>query len=244
MKRYIGTKLLTAVAMTRGEYNEYRGWAPPDKEDQTVPGYLVEYIDGGGANDVRHTGYISWSPKDVFEAAYRPCHEMTFGLAIEALKRGDTVARTGWNGAGMFVYLVPANAYPAQTGAAKAYFGEGALVPYGAYFALVGVDGIVRTWVPSITDALAEDWAIVNTALAAEAPIDATFTIARPAHQQRVVTERDELAEKISKLAAFLVTPTYQRLADEEQTRLANQLDVMRLYCAVLNQRIDAFPVG
>lgn len=163
MKRFIGTKLLTAKPMTRGEYNEYRGWAPPDKEDQTVPGYLVEYLDGGGANDVRHTGYISWSPKDVFDAAYRPCHQMTFGLAIEALKRGDTVARTGWNGAGMFVYLVPANSYPAQTGAAKAYFGEGSLVPYGAYFALVGVDDIVRTWVPSITDALAEDWAIVNT---------------------------------------------------------------------------------
>lgn len=64
----------------------------------------------------------------------------------------------------------------------------------------------------------------------------------RPPHQQRVVTERDELADKIAKLAAFLPTPTYQRLPDEEQTRLADQVDVMRLYCTVLNQRIDAFP--
>jgi len=72
---------------------------------------------------------------------------------------------------------------------------------------------------------------------------DATIAAnARPAHQQRVVTERDELADKISKLAGFLVTPTYQRLDDAEQTRLANQLDVMRLYCTVLGQRIDAFP--
>lgn len=66
---------------------------------------------------------------------------------------------------------------------------------------------------------------------------------ARPAHQQRVITERDELADKISKLSAFLPTATFQRLADEEQTRLANQLHVMRLYCSVLNQRIDAFSV-
>jgi hypothetical protein len=63
-----------------------------------------------------------------------------------------------------------------------------------------------------------------------------------PAHQQRVVTERDELADKISKLAAFLVTPTFQRLDDAEQTRLSNQVDVMRLYCTILEQRIESFP--
>lgn len=243
MKRYIGTKLIAAVAMTRAAYNDFRGWTLPADENGADDGYLVEYLDGGKPNVASHAGYVSWSPKEQFDAAYRPCHEMTFGLAIEALKRGDTVARTGWNGKGMFVYLVPANAYPAQTGAAKAHFGDGALVPYNAYFALVGVDGTVNTWVPSISDSLAEDWAIVSAAPAAEAPIDATFKIERPAHQQRVVTERDELADKITKLSAFLPTPTYQRLADEEQTRLANQLEAMRLYCIILNQRIDAFPV-
>lgn len=243
MKRYIGTKLIAAMAMTHAAYNDFRGWTMPENETDKGDGYLVEYLDGGKPNVDTHAGYVSWSPKDVFEAAYRPCHEMTFGLAIEALKRGDTVARTGWNGSGMFVYLVPYNAYPAQTGAAKAHFGDGVLVPYHAYMALVGVDGAVSTWAPSVGDVLAEDWAIVNTAPAAEAPIDATFNPPRPAHQQRVVTERDELADKISKLANFLPTATYQRLADEEQIRLANQLDVMRLYCTVLKQRIDAFPV-
>ncbi len=63
-----------------------------------------------------------------------------------------------------------------------------------------------------------------------------------PPHQWRVVVERDELSVKVQKLSAFLVTPTYQRLDDEEQTRLASQLNAMRLYCAVLNQRIEAFP--
>ncbi|MES2352091.1 MAG: hypothetical protein V4641_31375 [Pseudomonadota bacterium] len=65
--------------------------------------------------------------------------------------------------------------------------------------------------------------------------------IVRPPYQQRVITERDELADKITKLTAFLVTPTYQRLADEEQYRQAKQLEFMGLYCTVLNQRIDAF---
>lgn len=243
MKRYIGTKLIAAVAMTRAAYNDLRGWTLPANEDGADDGYLVEYLDGGKPNLEGYAGYVSWSPKEQFEAAYRPAHEMTFGLAIEALKRGDTVARTGWNGKGMFVYLVPANAYPAQTGAAKAHFGEGALVPYNAYMALVSATGLVSTWVPSVTDVLAEDWAIVSAAPPAEAPIEAKPEADRPAHQQRVIAERDELADKIAKLTAFLATSTYQRLDDEEQIRLAFQVEAMRPYCMVLNQRIDAFPV-
>ncbi|MNF94579.1 hypothetical protein D3C84_772930 [compost metagenome] len=31
---------------------------------------------------------------------------MSFGLAIEALKLGRRVARAGWNGKGMFLYLI------------------------------------------------------------------------------------------------------------------------------------------
>jgi len=72
MQQYTGTKTLLARAMTRGEYNAYRGWQPPEGEGQTTEGYLVEYTDGGAANDSRHAGYISWSPADVFQKAYRP----------------------------------------------------------------------------------------------------------------------------------------------------------------------------
>lgn len=67
---YIGTKSVLAATMTRGEYNEYRGWQIPENEDPTEQGYLVEYVDGGKPNDERYTGYISWSPRDVFEKSY------------------------------------------------------------------------------------------------------------------------------------------------------------------------------
>jgi hypothetical protein len=70
MKLYEGTKRLRAQPMNRGEYNAYRGWSAPVGESQTTPGYLVEYVDGGKANDSRHAGYISWSPADVFERTY------------------------------------------------------------------------------------------------------------------------------------------------------------------------------
>lgn len=162
MKTYIGTKLIGALPMTRAKYNEFRGWALPADENGDDAGYLVEYLDGGKPNTTQYAGYVSWSPAEQFEKAYRATDGLTFGLALEALKLGKKVARTGWNGKGMFVYLVPANAYPAQTGAAKSHFGEGSLVPYNAYMAIKNVDDTVSTWVPSVNDCLCEDWQVVE----------------------------------------------------------------------------------
>lgn len=69
---YQGTKRVYAQPMNRGEYNAYRNWEVPTDENPADEGYLVEYVDGGRSNDPRHAGYISWSPKDVFERAYKP----------------------------------------------------------------------------------------------------------------------------------------------------------------------------
>lgn len=88
-------------------------------------------------------------------------HDMSFGEALRALKAGSRVARTGWNGKGMFLYHVPANSYPAQTGAAKAYFGDNAMVPYGAYLAMKTAQDNVVPWLASQTDILAEDWLVL-----------------------------------------------------------------------------------
>ena len=162
MKTYIGTKIIQAMPMTRLAYNEMRDWTLPADENGDDAGYLVEYLDGGRSNHPNHVGYISWLPSDLFDRAYRPSTGLTFGMAIEALKLGQRVARAGWNGAGQFVYLVPAASYPAQTGAAKAHFGAGALVPYRAYLALKTAQGDIATWAPSCSDALAEDWQIVE----------------------------------------------------------------------------------
>ena len=60
MKKYIGTKLVQAKPMTRGGYNNYRGWQIPKNENPKDEGYLVEYSDS----------YVSWSPKEIFEKAY------------------------------------------------------------------------------------------------------------------------------------------------------------------------------
>ncbi|MCA8017750.1 DUF2829 domain-containing protein [Burkholderia metallica] len=162
MQRHVGVKLINAKPMSRGEYNALRGWSVPTDENPADDGYLVEYVDGGAPNTAQFDGYVSWSPKEVFERAYRPVVGLTFGHVLELLKQGKRVARAGWNGKGMFVYLVPAASYPVQTGAAKEHFGEGSLVPYNAYLALKGVNDTVSTWVPSVSDCLAEDWYVVE----------------------------------------------------------------------------------
>lgn len=162
MKTYIGTKLVKMRPMTRLAYNEYRGWALPADENGEDEGYLVEYLDGGKPNVPGHDGYVSWSPKEQADRAYRPTDGMSFGLAVEALKMGMKVARAGWNGKGMFVYHVHSDSYPARSEVAKSHFGEGSQVPYNAYLAIKNVNDTVSTWVPSINDCLADDWAVVS----------------------------------------------------------------------------------
>lgn len=67
---YIGTKVVRAVPMLLGKYNELRGWDMPLNEDVHAPGYLVEYVDGDQPNVQGFTGYITWTPRDVFERVY------------------------------------------------------------------------------------------------------------------------------------------------------------------------------
>lgn len=77
-QKYTGTKTVIATPMTRGHYNNYRGWLiPMNPADE---GYLVEYTDDGAANHVAHQGYTSWLPKDVFERSYKPVQAPMYTL--------------------------------------------------------------------------------------------------------------------------------------------------------------------
>lgn len=74
-KRYVGCKKLHATPTSVGEYNIIRGWDIPDDEDPNKAGYLVEYEDGGEPNLEGYAGYVSWSPKDVFDNIYKEIPE-------------------------------------------------------------------------------------------------------------------------------------------------------------------------
>lgn len=109
MPIYQGTKTLKAHPMTRGEYNAYRGWHAPVDEDMGERGYLVEYTDGGKANDSRHQGYISWSPADVFEKTYRPAGTFQDRVRIELAELDEKHMKlAGWLGTPAAAAINPA----------------------------------------------------------------------------------------------------------------------------------------
>lgn len=155
MREYIGTKMIQARPMTRGAYNEYRGWPIPADENPEDEGYLVHY----------HDSYESWSPKDVFEEAYRPTDGMNFGLAIEAAKKGKKIARAGWNGKGMWV--IYRTGYPEgiacnKNTADSMGIPEGTVVKIRPYLQMKCADGTYQMWLASQSDILADDWYIVE----------------------------------------------------------------------------------
>lgn len=166
-----GTKQIIAWPMTRQDYNDYRGWQLPADEDGSDEGFLVEYLDGGAQNHPNHIGYISWSPKDVFERAHQDQTKgMNFGHAIEAMKRGAKVARAGWNGKGMWIVLsntpaafrsVPADNFWSDHGRDFAMSQGGYAEVLPCFLMKTADDKILQGWLASQTDMLAEDWVVL-----------------------------------------------------------------------------------
>lgn len=126
LKEYVGIKLVKATPLKKGD----------------AEGYEVLYEDG----------YRSWSPKDVFEKAYRENGNLTFAHALEmVLKHRKKIARKGWNASGQYITLIPAGnaiyqGYPMQD-----------------CLGIKNAQGLMQPgWVPSQGDMTAEDWIIVG----------------------------------------------------------------------------------
>jgi len=85
MTKYIGTKIVLATPMTKQEYCNYRGWDVPEDEDPSEIVYLVEYEADplSKINHPDHKGYITMSPKHVFDKAYKVCETYVDRLQIE-----------------------------------------------------------------------------------------------------------------------------------------------------------------
>jgi len=157
MERYIGVKIINAKEMNRLEYNKFRGWELPSDENGSDEGYLVEYIDGGKANTKEYKGYVSWSPKEVFERSYRKIgveEFLTFGLAIDSMKKGCKVSRKGWNGKNMWLWLCNVEGEWESK--------EGETYQRLPYIYMKTADNKVVPWLASQTDMLSEDWEIVK----------------------------------------------------------------------------------
>jgi hypothetical protein len=75
-----------------------------------------------------------------------------FPVALVWLNEGKRVARSGWNGKGMFLFLIRNWTY--TDGKQDNY-------PNLPFIAMKTADGSIVPWLASQTDLLAEDWEIV-----------------------------------------------------------------------------------
>lgn len=161
MEKYIGTKVVKAEPMTMTEAQKVLGreLKPANLEED---GYLVEYKDG----------YKSWSPKSMFEEAYREVGSVNFGGAIDLLKAGLAVRRKGWNGKGLFIVkqvpahitgdIIPNMQSLPQSAKNILMSRENPHIDYTNQMLIINPDGRADSWVPSVSDVFAEDWEVVT----------------------------------------------------------------------------------
>lgn len=210
---YIGAKIVNAKPMTRKEYNDFRGWVVPENENPNDDGYLVEYSDSAVQPELigKAEGYVSWSPKDVFNKAYTikaegsQCFyaindegniyvgdggtleeakenaerikrtvvlndQFEFGTALQLLQSGYCVAREGWNGKGMYLFLVNGKCItevindtygdPNRYDVSSTWQEKGTTLPVLNAIYMKTADDKLVPWLASQTDLLADDWCL------------------------------------------------------------------------------------
>lgn len=84
--------------------------------------------------------------------------DMSFGEALEALKEGKKVSRQGWNGKGMFLFLVPGSVFKVNRPPLLGIYPEGTEITYQPHIDMKTADGKVVPWVASQSDILSVDW--------------------------------------------------------------------------------------
>jgi hypothetical protein len=150
MRPYIPGEDLTGISVSPEDKPEFGGMIARNSENHADQWYVS---------------------KKFFRKNYKtsPCvpKKMNFGQAIELLKQGKRVAREGWNGLGMFLWLKPAAEIKSEwcsdpvwkrlvddnSGTIEA-LGTICMYTHGS----TGRRAILAGWVASQSDMLLEDW--------------------------------------------------------------------------------------
>ena len=110
-----------------------------------------------------HTQYVTAAAE---EAVLHEWEEGTFGQAIESLKFGKKVARKGWNGKGMFLWLKPGTMVKSEWChdpelKAIADKNGGEIEALGTICMKTADNKILSGWLASQSDILAHDWVLM-----------------------------------------------------------------------------------
>lgn len=157
---------------------QYKGHPITHENDDC---YLIPTLEGTmkmTRGDVLITGVkgeIYPCKGDIFAATYEAegadaaplVESMDFGNAVRALKAGKRVARAGWNGKGMYLWLLPAAMVKAEwcrephlREVAEANGGE--IEALGSIRMMTADRKVLTGWLASQTDMLADDWRVVE----------------------------------------------------------------------------------
>ena len=181
MKTKLTLLTLAALALPlRAEESDYEKWGRIRKE-------MCDENSRRFRENMRHDEILKQRVKgefypckpDIFEETYgrevvTPPDGPTdhnFGYAVEALKRGHRVSRAGWNGKGMFLFLLPAQDGiptkvihdPALRSVIEEQTGGDTFDALGSIRMFTADKKILTGWLASQSDILAEDWVIIPT---------------------------------------------------------------------------------
>ena len=87
--------------------------------------------------------------------------QFDFADALRMIRQGLRMARAGWNGKDMFVFLVPGSRFQVSRPPLLGIYPEGTEINYHPHIDMRTADGQIVPWVASQSDLLADDWQVV-----------------------------------------------------------------------------------
>jgi hypothetical protein len=96
------------------------------------------------------------------QQAQQPATVFDFGQAVRYLKDGMKVTRLGWNGKGMFLFLVPGSTFKVNRAPLLGIYPEGTEINYQSHIDMKTAQDTVVPWLASQGDVLAEDWTLLS----------------------------------------------------------------------------------
>lgn len=168
MKTYICTKMIHAVPTKM-----VNGWpwpeglplpkVPEKTADESCCGICEVKIEDGymytTSHEEKNPQYMSAAE---FEAMCRSTEAMTFGDALEATKRGERVARNGWNGKNMYVFLAGDVEFHTDADISEFYMSADGVCVTPMLVLRTAQGNLQPGWLATQSDLLAEDWYIVE----------------------------------------------------------------------------------
>lgn len=165
MKTYIGMQVVQAkpAVMVNGciwpegmavpaEYTR-----PIDPEQKKIDSVISE-----GYVYIGDHKYPVFEEKEEFEKHFFPAENINFSIALDALKRGGRIARRGWNGQGMYVFLAEDVEFHTEADISEFENAEDGVYTSEILVLRTAQGTFQPGWLATQSDILADDWYVLG----------------------------------------------------------------------------------